>query len=143
MLQPEKFVCIPYPQIDFLLPSEEVVSSVGVKDLNLSLLSDQESGFFDFDEIASKFIQIPRQAEIKTMIILQGNEKARLSLLTTQECRVSILPLKKFRVFSDFYSEQFKKLGLLACSFTEDRLGILMDVKQTIAYMKDSQLEEL
>ena len=55
MLQPEKFVCIPYPQIDFLIPSEEVVSSVGVKDLNLSLLSDQESGFFDFDEIASKF----------------------------------------------------------------------------------------
>lgn len=143
MQQPEKFVCIPYPQIDFLIPSEEVVSSVGVKDLNLSLLSDQESGFFDFDEIASKFIQIPRQAEIKTMIILQGNEKARLSLLTTQECRVSILPLKKFRVFSDFYSEQFKKLGLLACSFTEDRLGILMDVKQMIRYMNDCLVEEL
>ena len=143
MQQPEKFVCIPYPQIDFLIPSEEVVSSVGVKDLNLSLLSDQESGFFDFDEIASKFIQIPRQAEIKTMIILQGNEKARLSLLTTQECRVSILPLKNFRVFSDFYSEQFKKLGLLACSFTEDRLGILMDVKQMIRYMNDCLVEEL
>ena len=143
MKQPEKFISISYQKIDFLIPSEEVVSSVGVKDLNLSLLSDQESGFFDFDEIASKFIQIPRQAEIKTMIILQGNEKARLSLLTTQECRVSILPLKNFRVFSDFYSEQFKKLGLLACSFTEDRLGILMDVKQMIRYMNDCLVEEL
>ena len=143
MLPPEKFVCIPYPQIDFLIPSDEVVSSVGVKDLNISLLADQDSGFFDFDEIASKFIQIPREAEIKTMIILQGDEKSHLSILTTQECRVSILSLINFRLFSDFYSEQFKKLGLLACYFMEDRLGILMDVNQMIRYLNDCLGEEL
>ena len=143
MLQPEKFVCIPYPQIDFLIPSDEVVSSVGVKDLNISLLAEQGSGFFFFVVIASKFIQIPCEAEIKTMIVLRGEENSHLSILTTQECRVSILALKKFSLFSDFYCEQFKKLGILACYFMDDRLGILMDVKQMIHYMNDSLLEEL
>ena len=71
MQQPEKFVCIAYPQIDFLIPNNLVVSSVGVKDLTISMLRDQEAGFFDFDEIASQFIQIPRQADIKTMIVLK------------------------------------------------------------------------
>ena len=94
MQQPEKFVCIAYPQIDFLIPNDSVVSSVGVKDLNLSLLRDEEQGFFDFDEIASQFIQIPRQADIKTMIVLKGEEDKHFSIVTTQECCISIINLK-------------------------------------------------
>lgn len=143
MPQPEKFICIAYPQIDFLIPSNYVASSVGVKDLNLSLLSDHESGFFDFDEIASQFIQIPRESDIKTMIVMKTEGKKHLSILTTQECKVSTIDLREFGLFSDFYSEQFKKLGFLACSFKEDRLRILMDVKQTIEYMSNCLLEEL
>ncbi len=142
MPQPEKFVCISYPQIDFLIPNDFVVSSVGVKDLSLSLLSSQTSNFFDFDEIASQFIQIPRQADIKTMIVLKG-QKCNISIVTTQECRLCSMNLQSFGLFSDFYSQQFKKLGILACSFQEERLSILMDVEKTIAYMKDAVLEEL
>ena len=143
MPQPERFICITYPQIDFLIPSDYVASSVGVKDLNLSLLSDQKSGFFDFDEIASQFIQIPRESDIKTMIVMKTEGKKHLSILTTQECKVSMIDLREFGLFSDFYSENFKKLGFLACSFKEDRLRILMDVKQTIEYMSNCLLEEL
>ena len=143
MQQPEKFVCIAYPQIDFLIPNDSVVSSVGVKDLNLSLLRDEEQGFFDFDEIASQFIQIPRQADIKTMIVLKGEEDKHFSIVTTQECCINIINLKEFGLFSDFYSQQFQKLGFLACSFKEERLRIILDVKSTIKYMNDSLLEEL
>ena len=143
MPQPEKFICITYPQIDFLIPSDYVASSVGVKDLSISLVSDSDSGFFDFDEIASLFIQVPRQSDVKTMIVMKDMGEKRLSLLTTQECKVSTIDLKEFGLFSDFYSEQFKKLGFLACSFKEDRLRILMDVRQTINYMNDCLLEEL
>ena len=143
MPQPEKFICITYPQIDFLIPSDYVASSVGVKDLSISLVSDSDSGFFDFDEIASLFIQVPRQSDVKTMIVMKDMGEKRLSLLTTQECKVSTIDLKEFGLFSDFYSEQFKKLGFLACSFKEDRLRILMDVRQTINFMNDCLLEEL
>ena len=143
MQQPEKFVCIAYPQIDFLIPNNLVVSSVGVKDLTISMLRDQEAGFFDFDEIASQFIQIPRQADIKTMIVLKGEEDKHFSIVTTQECCISIINLKEFGLFSDFYSQQFQKLGFLACSFKEERLRIILDVKSTIKYMNDSLLEEL
>ena len=143
MPQPERFICITYPQIDFLIPSDYVASSVGVKDLNLSLLSDQKSGFFDFDEIASQFIQIPRESAIKTMIVLKDVDGERLSIVTTQECKVSLIDLREFGLFSDFYSEKFKKLGFLACSFKEERLRILMDVRQTVNYLNDCYLEEL
>jgi len=97
--QLERFICITYPQIDFLIPSDYVASSVGVKDLNLSLLSDQKSGFFDFDEIASQFIQIPRESSIKTMIVLKEVNGKRLSLLTTQECKVCMIDLREFGLF--------------------------------------------
>ena len=143
MPQLEKFVCISYPQIDFLIPSEMVISSVGVKDLNLTLFRDQDSGFFDFDEIASQFIQIPRQAEIKTMIVLKVDETKNLSIVTTQECSVTIINLKDFGLFSDFYSDQFQKLGFLACSFKNDRLRLVIDVKNTLKFMNDCLLEEL
>ena len=143
MQQPEKFVCIAYPQIDFLIPNDSVVSSVGVKDLNLSLLRDEEQGFFDFDEIASQFIQIPRQADMKSMIVLKGEEDKHFSIVTTQECCISIINLNEVGLFSDFYSQQFQKLGFLACSFKEERLRIILDVKSTIKFMNDSLLEEL
>lgn len=143
MQQLEKFVCIAYPQIDFLIPNEFVISSVGVKDLNLSLLHDEDSGFFDFDDIASQFIQIPREADIRTMIVLKAEGDKRLSVVTTQECSVSILDLNEFGLFSDFYTEQFKKLGFLACSFKNDRLRLIIDVKNTIKFMNDCLLEEL
>ena len=120
-----------------------VISSVGVKDLNLTLFRDQDSGFFDFDEIASQFIQIPRQAEIKTMIVLKVDETKNLSIVTTQECSVTIINLKDFGLFSDFYSNQFQKLGFLACSFKNDRLRLVIDVKNTIKFMNDCLLEEL
>ncbi len=143
MPQLEKFVCIAYPQIDFLIPNEFVISSVGVKDLNLSLLHDEDSGFFDFDDIASQFIQIPREADIRTMIVLKSEGDKRLSVVTTQECSVSILDLNEFGLFSDFYTEQFKKLGFLACSFKNDRLRLIIDLKNTIKFMNDCLLEEL
>ena len=143
MQQPEKFICISYSQVDFLIPSKFVSSSVGVKDLNLSLLRDSDSGIFDFDEIASQFIQIPREADIKTMIALKDEGLNHISIVTTQECKVAIISLDEFGLFSDFYSEQFQRMGFLACSFQENRLRILMDVRKTIAYMNDCFLEEL
>lgn len=143
MRQPEKFVCISYPLIDFLIPNEYVVSAVGVKDLNISLLHDQSSGIFDFDEIASVFTQIPRESEIQTMVVLHDDNNAQMSIVTTQECRVCTIRLNEFSLFSDYYSEQFKKFGLLACSFEDERIKFLIDVRKTINYMNSCFLEEL
>lgn len=143
MRQPEKFICITYPQIDFLIPNEYVVSCVGVKDLNISLLQDQNSGIFDFDDIAREFNQPPRQSDIKTMIVLKGEGINNLSIVTTQECRVSTIPLKDFGLFSDSYSSQFEGFGILACNFNKERLRLLINVKQIIDYMTNCLLEEL
>ena len=113
MQQPEKFICISYSQVDFLIPNAYVSSSVGVKDLNLSLLRDQDSGIFDFDEIASQFIQIPREADIKTMIALKDDGLNHISIVTTQECKVCSVSLDEFGLFSDFILNSSRNLAFL------------------------------
>ena len=143
MPQSEQFVCITYPKIDFLIPNNTVISSVGVKDLNISLLHNENSGFFDFDEIASQFKQSPRKTEIKTLIVVKGFGENHLSIVTTQECSLNLVNLEEFGLFSEYYAEQFQKLGFLACSFKDNRLRLIMDVKSTIKYMNDFPLEEL
>ncbi|MCR4741305.1 MAG: hypothetical protein K5866_00325 [Treponema sp.] len=143
MRQPERFVCITYPQIDFLIPNDYVISCVGVKDLDISLLHDQNSGVFDFDDIASEFNQSPRQSDIKTMIVLKGQNIKNLSIVTTQECRVSTIPLTDFGLFSDAYSYAFENIGILACNFLDGRLRLLINVKNIIDYMNNSLLEEI
>ena len=143
MRQPEKFICISYSQIDFLIPNDYVVSAVGVKDVQFGLVHNQNSGVFDFDDIATGFSQYPRPTHVKTLIVLKDETDAQVSIVTTQECRVCTVNLNDFGVFSDFYSAPFKQFGFLACTFEENRMGILIDVKQIIDYMNDSLLEEL
>ncbi len=143
MLQPDKFVCITYPQIDFLIPNEYVASCVGVKDLGTSLFHTQDSGIFDFDNIASIFNQKPRESDVKTMIVMKGDGTNHLSLVTTQECRVCAVNLSEFGLFSQAYTDQLQKFGILACNFVDDRLRLLINVQKTISYMGDSFLEEL
>ncbi len=143
MLQPDKFVCIAYPQIDFLIPNENVASCVGVKDLNTSLFHNQDSGIFDFDEIAAEFNQKPRVSDVKTMIVMKGDGINHLSVVTTQECRVCTIKLENFGLFSQAYTDALQKYGILACNFVDDRLRLLIDVQKTISYMGDCFLEEL
>ena len=143
MPQSEQFICIPYPKIDFLIPNNTVVSTVGVKDLNISLLHNETTGVFDFDEIAAQFKQTPREAEIKTLVVVKGLGENNLSIVTTQECTLCNIDLKDFGLFSDYYTEQFQKLGFLACSFKDNRLRLILDIKSTIKYMNDFPLEEL
>jgi len=141
--EPEKFICISYPTVDFLIPNDYVHSAVGVKDLDTSLLQDYTSGIFDFDSIAAEFHQTSVKSSIKTMIVFKGSSINQLSIVTSQSCKVCTIQLKDFSLFSDYYSESFKKFGLLACNFTENRIRFLIDVKQIIKIMTTGTLEEL
>ena len=143
MQQPEKFISIEYPQIDFLIPTEYILSTVGVKDLEMSLLHNQDSGVFDFNEIASEFGQSPRESEIKTMIVLKVEDKPHLSIVTTQECRVCTIKLSDFGLFSDYYTNLLEKFGILACCFSEQKLRLLINAEDLISYMNNCMLEEL
>ena len=151
MRQPEKFISISYPHIDFLIPNDYVISSVGVKDLDMANLQSEESGIYDFDKIAAQFMQIPHESDIRTMIVLKSDysdssnspEQKHISTITTRECKVCTIHLNELSLFSDFYSEQFQRFGLLACNFENDRIKLLLDVKQIVNYLNDSVLEEL
>ena len=143
MQQPDQFICISYSQIDFLIPNDYVVSAVGVKDVQVNFMHDNNSGIFDFDDIATSFKQYPRPSHVKTLIILKDEDNNQFSIVTTQECKVCTVPLKNFRLISDYYAEGLKKFGLLACCFVDNKVCFLMDVKQTIQYMNRDTLEEV
>ena len=141
MQQPEQFISISYPQIDFLIPNEYVVSAVGVKDVQVGFMHDQNAGIFDFDDIATGFKQYPRPSHVKTLIVLKEDDKNQISIVTTQECKVCTIPLKNFRLFSDYYAQGLQQFGILACTFEGERVRFLMDVKQAIQYMNGAELE--
>ena len=143
MQQPETFICISYSQIDFLIPNEYVQSAVGVKDVQVNLMHDENSGVFDFDDIAAGFSQYPRPTHVKTLIVLKDENNNQVSIVTTQECKVCTVKLTDFKLFSDCYFEAFKQFGFLACSFEGRRMKILIDAMQLIDYMNDSMLEVL
>lgn len=143
MRQPDTFICISYSQIDFLIPNEYVQSAVGVKDVQVNFMHNENSGIFDFDDIAAGFSQYPRPTHVKTLIVLKDEKNNQISIVTTQECKVCTIPLNKFRLLSDFYSDGFKHFGFLACTFENNRMRILVDAMTLVDYSNDSLLEEL
>ncbi|MCR4939207.1 MAG: hypothetical protein K5930_03740 [Treponemataceae bacterium] len=130
MHRSENFICISYPKIDFLIPGEYVISAVSISDLDSSMLHDETSGIFDFDEIAAIFAQLPREANVKTMIMLKGEDDMPLSVVTAQECKVCSISLNDFSLFPELYAERLKKNGLLACLFENKRIKYLIDIKK-------------
>ena len=144
MRQRDKFICISYSQIDFLIPNDYVVSAVGVKDVQIGMMHNENSGIFDFDDLATGFNQYPRPTHVKTMIVIKDDADEQVSIVTTQECKVCTVSLNEFSLFSECYSESFKQFGILACNFEENRMRLLIDVKQMIDYSNgDMLLEEL
>ncbi len=140
MHRAENFICISYPKIDFLIPGDFVISAVSISDLDSSLLHDQTAGIFDFDEIAGAFSQLPREANIKTMILLKGEDDIPQSVVTAQECKVCTVPLDEFSLFTDFYASSFKEFGLLACILKKNRIGLLIDIKKIMEYLQNSSV---
>lgn len=144
MRQPEKFICISYSKIDFLIPNDYVVSAVGVKDVQMGMMHNENSGIVDFDDLATRFNQYPRPTHVKTMILIKDDTEEQVYIVTTQECKVCTISLNEFSLFSECYSEAFKQFGILACNFEENRMRLLIDVKQMIDYSNgDMLLEEL
>jgi len=120
-----------------------VQSAVGVKDVQVGFMHNENSGVFDFDDIAAGFSQYPRPTHVKTLIVLKDEKNNQISIVTTQECKVCTVPLKNFRLLSDYYSDSFKQFGFLACAFENNRMRILVDAMTLVDYSNDSLLEEL
>ena len=145
MLQPEKFICISYSSVDFLIPNDDVASAVGLKESNTEFMLGEGTGIYDFDALAADFEQTKRETNTNTMVMLKDKGEGTLSFVTAQECKVCIIPLQEFNLFSDFYTERLKKYGILACSFVENKARFLIDVKTAIEYKNGitATLEEL
>ena len=145
MPQPEKFICISYPKIDFLIPNAYVFTAVGVQNFDADMMCSADSGIFNFDTIAENFNEPVKDKDVRTMVILKKDNEAQpqTSLVTTSECRVCLLNLETFSLFSDFYTQALAHLGIQACIFTGKRIQFLIDVKKLIDYISAAGIEEI
>lgn len=143
MQQPDRFICISYSSIDFLIPNEEIDSAVGLRDFSMDFGSD--TGIYDLDELAAEFNESRKETGIYTMIVLKAQKSRQISFVTTHECRVCNIPLRNFSLFSEIYSERLKNCGILACNFTDSKLRFLLDIRKALNYKTstDEILEEL
>ncbi len=145
MQQPDKFICVSYSSIDFLIPNDEVFSAVGMMDIDDEVMSGSATGIFNLDALAREFKETPREANVCTMIVLKDKGQGQTSLVTTQECKVCRIPLKDFSVFPERYANGFTDFGILACSFYKNKLRFLLNARKAVRYMEliCNPLEEL
>ena len=143
MQQPEKFICISYSNVDFLIPNEDVQSALSLKDFDVESMCGVFTGIYNFDEIAEKFKEIKVEKNIRTMVMLRKDGVSQVSFVTASECKVCILDLSKFSTFSDYYTDRLLHFGILACYFENDRLQYLIDAKKLIEYVTESDVEEI
>ncbi len=135
MPQLEKFVCISYSKIDFLIPNEDIFSAVSMKDFDVEQMCGPVTGIYNMDEIAAQFKEVPIDKNIRTMIMLKKANEGQLSFITASECKVCLINLDKFSLFSDIYSEGLSHFGILACSFEDGRFRYLLDLPKLVDYL--------
>ena len=143
MPQPEKFICISYSTIDFLIPNEDVHSALSLKDFDVENMCGAFSGIYNFDDIAVNFNVEKKDKNIRTMVMLKKDGSSQISFVTASECKVCKLDLSKFSTFSDYYTDRLWHFGILACYFENDRLQYLIDAKKLIEYVTYSAVEEI
>ncbi len=143
MLQHNKFICISYSNIDFLIPNDDVQSALSLKDFDVGSMCGSFSGIYNFDDVAENFCEAKKEKNIRTMVMLKKDGVSQVSFVTASECKVCKLDLSKFSTFSDYYSDRLMHFGIIACYFENERLQYLIDAKKLIEYVNDSDVEEI
>jgi len=146
------FICLSYSSIEFLFPKEDIIAasfcdkSNLIKDVDGNLkvmVSSQYLPFIDADVAVSKLNQEIHDKEIKTCIVIKNNgffkDSENLAIVTSSDCKVIELPLDSFSLFSDIYSEDLKRKGIIACRFNE-KIGYLIDIDKFLKKYQEIML---
>ena len=133
-----KFVCISAGKINFLIPSDQVVTSVYCSGGNYFrdgkfIYENQMIPFMDFYndnssvEYFGDVIYTETAIVIKNTTLFQGYKY--FSLITSKKCVVVDVDFKEFSLFSKIFESNFKKIGFRACYFIDDSIYYLIDVE--------------
>ena len=74
-----------------------------------------------------------RQMLDKSLKPIFKSEK-NLTVVTSAECFVIEKDASSFSLFSPLYFEHLKKMGIFACSFSENKFGILIDIRKFLDF---------
>ena len=137
MPRSERFICISYSLVDFLIPHDDIVSAVSIGEFDTEAMCGPMTGIFDFDSIAAEFGEERLKKNVCTMIILKKDDEevTQRSIITASECKVRIIKLTDFSLFSDFYAQSLAHLGFQACVFDGGRIQFLVDINRMLDYL--------
>ena len=147
----EKFVCLSYPELNFFFPQKNIPAVLCCKTedfadgkLKISSIDNKTSfiSFIDFDLCAQSFFQHTEVKKIKTAFLISNEQfsepifesEKNLTVVTSAECFVIEKDPSSFSLFSPLYFEHLKKMGIFACSFSENKFGILIDIRKFLDF---------
>ena len=147
----EKIVCLSYPELNFFFPQNNIPAVLCCKTedftdgkLKISSIDNKTSfiSFIDFDLCAQSFFQHTEVKKIKTAFLISNEQfsepifesEKNLTVVTSAECFVIEKDASSFSLFSPLYFEHLKKMGIFACSFSENKFGILIDIRKFLDF---------
>ena len=147
----EKFVCLSYPELNVFIPQKNIPAVLCCKTedfadgkLKISSIDNKTSfiSFIDFDLCAQSFFQHTEVKKIKTAFLISNEQfsepifesEKNLTVVTSAECFVIEKDASSFSLFSPLYFEHLKKMGIFACSFSENKFGILIDIRKFLDF---------
>ena len=147
----EKFVCLSYQKLNFFFPQKNIPAVLCCKPedfsdgkLKIHSLDNKTSfiSFIDFDICAQSFFQHTEVQKIKTAFLISDENlceplfesEKNLTVITSAECFVIEKDASSFSLFSPLYFEHLKKMGIFACSFSENKFGILINIKKFLDF---------
>lgn len=152
----ENFICLSYSSLSFLIPKNDVISASfcdkssfikGVNGDSKIIMSSQIIPYIDVDLFAKYLDQTVVDSDVKTCIVVECKgifkDSDTFGILTSSDCKVQNISLDEFSLFSNFYNDNFQKMGLLACRFDKNdnsKLGYLIDIKTFLKKYPESLL---
>lgn len=133
-----KFVCISAGKINFLIPSDQVVTSVYCSGGNYFrdgkfIYENQKIPFMDFYNDNSSVEYFGDVIYTETAIVIKNtslfDDTKYFSLITSKKCVVLDVAFKDFSLFSRIFEDNFRKIGFRACYFVGDAIYYLVDIE--------------
>lgn len=146
MKECSKFVCIAAENINFLIPSSQVITSVYCNGGNYFwddrfVFENNTIPFVDFYNDNSNVEYFGDVKYTETALVIKNqdlfNDEKYFAVITSKQCTVLEIEYKDFSLFSKKFENEFKKKGFIACYFNDDKIYYLVDIE---VFIKNFQL---
>lgn len=138
MKECSKFVCIAAENINFLIPSSQVITSVYCNGGNYFwndqfIFENNTIPYIDFYNDNTNLEYFGDVHYTETALVVKNKklfeDQKYFAVVTSKECSVLEIEYRKFSLFSKKFEKEFEKKGFVACYFNNQKIYYLIDIE--------------